>query len=74
MRKGYSSSSASEPCVICGRKSSTYSVFTQLGIDISIPVHQSAEEHCFKQLNVDKFAGIALDLVTEAIRKGGGKI
>lgn len=74
MIKGWTSSSASEPCVICGKKSADYSTFTQLGIEISIPVHQSSGEPCHDQLDVNKFAEISLDLLTEAIRKGGGKI
>lgn len=50
MNEGFSSSSASEKCVVCGKKTANYRTYSQSGITVSIPLCDNVykNRYCWK--------------------------
>lgn len=64
------SSSESRPCVICGKKTSTFKEYEQTNIVIRIP---ACNEECFGKLHITNFADLAIKLLNNAIELKGDK-
>lgn len=65
MQVGFSSSSESKNCVICGRKTSHYKRYEQLNMVITIPAHAG---DCYDQVDVKRIAARALTDIKQNIK------
>lgn len=62
-------SSESKPCVICGRKTSTYQTYEQSSIQITIPLCETESRHCYGMVDVAKFASKQLTELKRAVHQ-----
>jgi hypothetical protein len=69
MHIGHSSSSESRPCVMCGKKTATYKIYTQSNMDVRVPLCDSMERpSCYSKADIKVISERFLIDVKKAIK------
>lgn len=64
---GSLSSTESDKCSKCNRKTSTYKTYNQTNIEIRIPLCQTNERNCWDSINLEETANMAIKLIRKDI-------
>lgn len=51
---GHLSSTESDKCAICNKKTSTYKTYKQTNIQIRIPLCETSERNCWDSINLEE--------------------
>ncbi|MCY9153684.1 hypothetical protein [Bacillus haynesii] len=69
MKVWHISSTESEPCVMCNRKTDVYKMYEQSNMTIKIPLCDTDERDCYRKVDVKKIADQALRSIKKSIKE-----
>lgn len=69
MAIGHLSSSESDKCSKCNRKTSTYKTYKKTGIEIRIPLCETNKRNCWDSINLEKIAYQSIRTIRKDIIK-----
>lgn len=72
MKVWHISSTESEPCVMCNRKTDVYKMYEQSNMTIKIPLCDTDERDCYRKVDVEKIADQALRSIKKSIQEVEG--
>lgn len=73
MKVWHISSTESEPCVMCNRKTDVYKMYEQSNMTIKIPLCDTEERDCYRKVDVKKIANEALRSIKKSIQEAAEK-
>ncbi|HAM79567.1 hypothetical protein [Ornithinibacillus bavariensis] len=63
------SSTDKRKCVKCGRMTGTFKIYEQTNIQIKLPLCDTDERRCYREIDIKDISNIAIKLIKREIRQ-----